>query len=127
VSRHRSWKPGTALSQLALLPSLLLLALPACAVRATAHVDYIDCIRFSGITYIHRPALPPQSIGQRYASVKAHLQDTQNDPNYQPRDGDSAFPAPGHADLHRGGLPGKLPAGGAHPCRCHRTNHIYLL
>ncbi len=72
----------------------MLLAATLVAGCGGPHIDYIDFIRFNGITYVHRPAYPllaPQYVGRRYATVKAHLQDTQNDPNYQPRDGDSAF------------------------------------
>ena len=66
---------------------------------STAAVDWINFVRFDGVTYFanshsidqSNPALSRDVLGQRYAEVRFMVAGNVSDPNYQLKDGDAAF------------------------------------
>ena len=62
-------------------------------------IDWVDFIRFGGITYSASPVpgrpLVANDLGPVFATVKFKLDGNVQDPNYQSKDGDAAFLNPG--------------------------------
>lgn len=93
---------------LVLVPSLVL---AACASLSSPNgqpssnsqgvqIDWVDFIRFGGITYTIPPAgygraLTASDLGPVFATVSFKLDGNVQDPGYQSRDGDAAFLNPG--------------------------------
>lgn len=92
---------------LVLIPSLILVAcasLPSANGQPSSNqgvqIDWIDFIRFGGITYTAPPAgsgrpLMGSDLGPVFATVKFKLDGNVRNPNYQSKDGDAAFLNPG--------------------------------
>lgn len=83
---------GLVTSALVLLASL---GLSACS-RVHDHIDWVDFVRFGGITYVatREPVgrLPTDAdLGPVFATVHYRLEGNVDDPNYQTKDGDAAF------------------------------------
>jgi hypothetical protein len=78
-----------------------LLGLPGCALTAThAIIDWVDFIKFDGITYLANRSetsqpLQAHDLGRVFATVQFKLEGNVDDPTYQTRDGDAAFLEPG--------------------------------
>lgn len=70
----------------------LLVGLAGCG---TAVIDWVNVIRFQGITYLARfdggRDLQPADLGAQFASVRFRLDGNVHDPNYHMQDGDAAF------------------------------------
>jgi hypothetical protein len=65
-------------------------------------IDYIDFVAIGGVQYVSRPdtpalAPPTNQVGERVGVVQCRLADSDAAHDYQPRDGDAAFLAPGTA------------------------------
>jgi hypothetical protein len=63
-------------------------------------IDWVNFIRFNGITYLAtsmspQDGLPASQLGPVFDTVKFKLDGNVHDPNYQMKDGDSAFLAAG--------------------------------
>jgi hypothetical protein len=63
-------------------------------------IDWVNFIRFNGITYLatsmsSQDGLPASQLGPVFNTVKFKLDGNVRDPNYQMKDGDSAFLAAG--------------------------------
>src|ERR1700738_2289793 len=63
-------------------------------------IDWVNFIRFNGITYLAtsmspQDGLPVSQLGPVFDTVKFKLDGNVHDPNYQMKDGDSAFLAAG--------------------------------
>ncbi|HLJ34543.1 MAG TPA: hypothetical protein VKU38_12860 [Ktedonobacteraceae bacterium] len=59
-------------------------------------IDWVNFIRFQGITYIaDSQHIAPALLGTKFAQVKFKLEGNVNDPNYRSKDGDAAFLNPG--------------------------------
>jgi len=59
-------------------------------------IDWVNFIRFNGITYLAGPTKPGRSVkasdlGPVFATVRFKLEGNVQDPNYQSKDGDAAF------------------------------------
>src|SRR6476661_3791764 len=59
-------------------------------------IDWVNFIRFGGITYLAVPTRPGRSLTERdfgpvFATVTFKLEGNVQDPGYQSRDGDAAF------------------------------------
>ncbi len=62
----------------------------------SAQIDWVDFIRFQGITYItDDQSIAPSLLGPAFARVKFELAGNISDPNYHSKDGDAAFLDPG--------------------------------
>ncbi|HYG60242.1 MAG TPA: hypothetical protein VD902_19410 [Symbiobacteriaceae bacterium] len=73
-------------------------ALPvdACVVKGNAEIDWIDFVKFDGITYSSHSAsggnpLAEDGLGAHYGTVRCRLSGNVSDPGYRAREGDAAF------------------------------------
>ena len=95
--------PLNARSIAPLLMLLTLIGLVGCGSQTggqNVSIDWVNFIRFNGITYLvtsMRPQdeLPASQLGPVFDTVKFKLDGNVHDPNYQMKDGDSAFLAVG--------------------------------
>ena len=86
-----------------LLMLLTVIELASCGSQTggqNVSIDWVNFIRFHGITYLAtsmRPqdGLPTSQLGPVFDTVKFKLDGNVHDPNYQMKDGDSAFLAAG--------------------------------
>jgi hypothetical protein len=85
---------------LALLAASLLAGCVGCGLhQANTHIDWVDFVRFGGITYLANfhagRDIQQTDIGPQFATVRHTLSGTVNDPNYQTEDGAAAYIAAG--------------------------------
>jgi hypothetical protein len=82
------------------LPLILLLGgcatLAAAQPRSTTQIDWVNFVRFQGITYLAAlpqtgRALEMQDLGPVFAQVQSKLSGNVTDPSYRTKDGDAAF------------------------------------
>lgn len=71
-------------------------ALPTdpCVVRGNAEIDWVDFVKFDGITYIadlQAAPLPEHALGAQHGVVRCRLSGNVSDPKYRSKDGDAAF------------------------------------
>jgi hypothetical protein len=100
--RNITHKTSYMASALALV-LVLSLVLAACASQPSSNgvqIDWVDFIRFGGITYTTSPvgaghALNASDLGSVFATVSFKLEGNVQDPGYQSKDGDAAFLNPG--------------------------------
>ena len=106
--RHLSLKTRGVASPL-LFVLLFLLGLISCGSLSSGSgssggqnvmIDWVNSLRFHGITYLAtsiRPqdGLPPGKLGPLFGTVQFKLDGNVHDPNYQMKDGDSAYLAAG--------------------------------
>lgn len=81
---------------LVMLVGSLLVGCVGCAVQPpTAVIDWVNFIRFHGITYLASfdagRELQPSDLGAQYATVRFHVADNVHDPSYRLQDGDAAY------------------------------------
>ena len=85
---------------LAVLAVSLLAGFAGCGlVQANTHIDWVDFVRFGGITYLANfragRDIQQADIGPQFATVRRTLSGMVNDPNYQTEDGAAAYIATG--------------------------------
>lgn len=74
----------------------ILIALGSSGSNATGHVviDWIDFIKWNGVTYVADPTLGPElaptAVGGQIGTVRKKVADVVNDTRYQTQDGDAA-------------------------------------
>ncbi len=71
---------------------------PSGAGTSNTSIDWVNFVRFNGITYLATPAgrnLTQGELGPVFDTVKFRLQGQVSDPQYKPKDGDAAFLNPG--------------------------------
>lgn len=77
-----------------LLALSLLAALAGCGSQQT-HVDWVNFVRFQGITYLANSdagrEIQSADLGPQFATVRFRLSGNVDDPNFQTRDGDAAY------------------------------------
>jgi hypothetical protein len=76
----------------------LLAALAGCSSQQI-HIDWVNFVRFQGITYLANGdagrEIQSADLGTQFATVRFRLSGNVNDPNYQTRDGYAAYLDPG--------------------------------
>jgi hypothetical protein len=77
---------------------LTLLGLVGCT--SSIHIEWVNFIKFGGITYIGNPlnqgrAITESDLGPEFAKVKFKVSSNVNDPGYHTQDGDAAYLDPG--------------------------------
>lgn len=93
------WKRTFALGML--LASLVagLTGLAGCSTQQRVHIDWVNFIRFQGITYLASyhvgRELQSSDLGAQFATVLFRLSNNVDDPNYQTQDGYAAYLDPG--------------------------------
>lgn len=84
---------------LGLLVASLLAGLAGCATQQQIHIDWLNLIRFQGITYIANyhtgRELQSTDLGQQFATVRYRLSSNGDNSSYQTRDGVAAYLDPG--------------------------------